>query len=255
LIDLHCHILHGVDDGPQSLEESLSMARAAVNDGIHSVVATPHTLNGIYLNRAKEVISRVATLQNTLSENHIELKVYAGANVHLCPRLLERIESGDACTIGNRKKYLLLEFPPQVIPTALRDEVFWLKLNGITPIITHSERNAVIQHNVDILHELVSMGALIQVSAMSITGNFGGVVMQCTESLLRYRLVHVIASDAHSADRRPPILSHAVDAAAEILGSYEEAYSMVNDVPTSILSGEVLEILEPFHAKQSHAFA
>jgi len=253
LIDLHCHILHGVDDGPQSLEESLSMARAAVSDGIHSVVATPHTLNGIYLNRVEEVISKVATLQNVLLENHIELKVYAGANVHLCPRLLERIESGDACTIDNRRKYLLLEFPTQVIPEALRDEVFWLKLNGITPIITHSERNTVIQHNLDFLHDLVSMGALIQVTAMSITGNFGGVVMQCAESLLRYRLVHVIASDAHSADRRPPILSHAVYAAAEILGSYEEAYSMVNDLPASILSGEVLEILEPFHAKQARA--
>lgn len=242
-----------MDDGPQSLEESLSMARAAVSDGIHSVVATPHTLNGIYLNRVEEVISKVATLQNVLLENHIELKVYAGANVHLCPRLLERIESGDACTIDNRRKYLLLEFPTQVIPEALRDEVFWLKLNGITPIITHSERNTVIQHNLDFLHDLVSMGALIQVTAMSITGNFGGVVMQCAESLLRYRLVHVIASDAHSADRRPPILSHAVYAAAEILGSYEEAYSMVNDLPASILSGEVLEILEPFHAKQARA--
>jgi protein-tyrosine phosphatase len=250
LIDLHCHILHGVDDGPQSLEESLSMARAAVNDGIHSVVATPHTLNGIHLNRVEEVISKVATLQNILSENQIELKVYAGADVHLCPRLLERIESGDACTIGNRKKYLLLEFPPQVIPAAVRDEVLWLKLNGITPITTHSERNTVIQHNVDFLYELVSMGALIQVTAMSITGNFGGLVMQWTESLLRYRLVHMIASDAHSADRRPPILSHAVHAAAEILGSYEEAYSKVNDVPACILSGGVLEVLEPFHAKQ-----
>ena len=178
MIDLHCHILHGVDDGPQSIEESLSMARAAVNDGIHSVVATPHTLNGIYLNRVKEVISKVATLQNALSENHIELMVYAGANVHLCPRLLERIESGDACTIDNRRKYLLLEFPPLVIPEALRDEIFWLKLNGITPIITHSERNPVIQKNLDILYELVSMGALSQVTAMSITVDFGGVIMQ-----------------------------------------------------------------------------
>ena len=83
MIDLHCHILHGVDDGPQSIEESLTMARTAVNDGIHSVVATPHTLNGIYLNRAKEVISKVANLQNALSENHIELKVYAGL-LYIC---------------------------------------------------------------------------------------------------------------------------------------------------------------------------
>ena len=105
-----------------------------------------------------------------------------------------------------------------------------------------------------VLYDIVHMEAMRQITGMSLTGDFGEVAMQCAESLLRHRLVHVIASDAHSADRRPPILSHAVDAAAEILGSYEEAYSMVNDVPACILSGGVLEIPEPFHAKRGHGW-
>jgi protein-tyrosine phosphatase len=254
LIDLHCHILPGVDDGPASQDESLAMARRAVEDGIHTIVATPHTLNGIYINPAKEVTSRVAALQGALSKNHIRLQLYTGADVHLCPHMLEHIERGDAGTITNDKKYIILEFPSQIVPPRVKDEIFSLKLNGITPIISHPERNLVIQHDIDILYELVSMGALCQVTAMSITGDFGGTAMQCAERLLTHRLVHVIASDAHSSNRRPPVLSQAVGAAAEILGSYEDAEQMVTGVPASILSGDMPEIPEPLPAKRAHSY-
>lgn len=123
-------------------------------------------------------------------------------------------------------------------------------LNGITTIISHPERNLVIQHDIDILYELVSMGALCQVTAMSITGDFGEMVMQCAERLLRHRLVHVIASNAHSSDSRPPVLSQAVEAAAEILGNYDDAERMVKEVPALILSEDMPEIPEPKRAKR-----
>lgn len=249
MIDLHCHILPGVDDGSGSQVESLSMARKAVEDGIHTIVATPHTLNGIYTNPAKEVTSKVASLQQALSDNYIELRLYAGADVHLCPRMLERIEIGEAGTINNAKNYILLELPSQAIPPAVKDEIFTLMVNGITPIITHPERNPIIQHDMNILYELVRMGALCQITAMSITGDFGATVMQCAQRLLTHRLVHVIASDAHSADTRPPVLSAAVEAAAEIMGSYEHSQRMVTEVPAAILSGDVIEISEPTRPK------
>jgi len=249
LIDLHCHILPGVDDGAKSLEESLLMARRAVEDGIHTIVATPHTLNGIYINSAGEVTPKVASLQETLSKNHIKLQLYVGADVHLCPHMLELIESGDAGTINNARKYILLEFPSQVVPPKVKDEIFSLKLNGITPIISHLERNPVIQHNIDILYEFIRMGALCQVTAMSITGDFGGIAMQCAERLLRHRMVHVIASDAHSSESRQPVLSQAVEAAAEIMGSYDDSERMVTEVPAAILSGNMPEIPEPIPAK------
>jgi len=252
LIDLHCHILPGVDDGSQSLDESLSMARSAVEDSIHTVVATPHTLDGIYLNPVQEVSSRVTELQDVLSTNHINLQLCVGADVHLCPRMIERIASGDAGTINNAGKYILLELPSQTVPAGVKDEIFSLKVNGITPIITHPERNSIIQHDMNILYELVSMGALSQVTAMSITGDFGGMVMQCAEMMLKYRLVHVIASDAHSYDKRPPVLSPAVEAAAEIMGSYEDAEHMVTEVPAAILSGDMPEIPEPERIKRGH---
>ena len=249
MIDLHCHILPNLDDGPQSQEESIAMGRRAVEDGVHTIVATPHTLNGIYTNHIQKVISDVATLQEAFSKNHIDLRLYAGADVHLCPDMLERIESGDAGTIDNAKRYILLEFPPQTIPSGIKDEIFNLKVHGMTPIITHPERHPLLHHNMDILYELVRMGALCQMTAMSISGDFGGVVMGCAEILLRNRLIHVIASDAHSSENRPPVLSQAVETAAEIMGSYKDAERMVTDVPAAILSGDVVEVPEPTLAK------
>jgi len=247
LIDLHCHILPNIDDGSQSLSQSLAMARLAVKDGIHSIVATPHTLNGVYTNPAEEVTIHVDNLQKVFSKNNIQLQLYPGAEIQLCPDMLERINSGEACTINNSKKYLLLELPSQTIPKGIRDEIFTLKLNGITPIITHPERNSIIQHDPDILYELVNRGALVQITAMSITGDFGDFVKKTVEIMLKQRLVHVIASDAHSHDNRPPLLSHAVEIAAKILGSSEEAKYMVSDTPSAILSGDIVEIPEPFH--------
>ena len=250
MIDIHCHILPSVDDGAQSLEESLLMARRAEEDGIDTIVATPHTLNGIHINPINEVISKVASLQETLSKNNIELTLYAGADVHLCPHMPELIESGDAGTINGAGKYILLEFPSQVVPPGVKNEIFSLRLNEITPIITHPERNPIIQKDIDILYEFVHMGALIQVTAMSITGDFGGIAMQCAERLLRHRLVHVIASDAHSSNSRPPILSQAVEAAAEILRSYDDAERMVKEVPALILSGDIPDILKPKRSRR-----
>jgi len=254
LIDIHCHILPGVDDGPRCLKESLSMAKTAVGDGIHTIVATPHTLNGVYINPVKEVTSRVTTLQETLSKNHIPLNLHAGAEVHLCPHMVEHVENGDALTINNAGKYIMLEFPSHIVPSGVKDEIFSLKLNGITPIICHPERNAVIQNNVDIMYTLVSMGALSLVTAMSITGGFWHVAQRAAEGLLSRRLVHMIATDAHSTDSRPPLLSQAVEEAAEILGSIQEAERMVNETPELILSGNTIDIPEPLSERQAHEF-
>ena len=251
MIDLHCHILHGLDDGPASQEQGLAMARRAVEDGIHTVVATPHTLNGTYTNPIEEIVARVAALREAFSRNHIELTVYAGADVRLCPGMLELIKSGHAGTFNNAGKYILIELPSQAMPLGVRDEIFSMKLNGITPIISHPERNPAIQRDSGILHELIRMGALCQVTAMSVMGDFGEAAMGCAEMLITHRLAHVIASDAHSAGGRPPVLSAAVEAAAELLESYDDALRMVTEVPAAILSGAMPELPDPLPAWKS----
>lgn len=251
MIDIHCHILPNVDDGSRSLDESLQMAEQALKDGIETIVATPHTLNGVNTNGVEEVLSGVTALQKTLTAKHLDLKLHPGADVHLCTDMVSKINNGEACTINDTGKYILLELPSQMIPNGIKDEIFALKLNGITPIITHPERNAMVQHDPSVLYELVRMGAFAQVTAMSLTGDFGEFIEQVSGMLLRHRLVQIIATDAHSAKDRPPVLSGAVERAAEILKDYKAAEHMVTDVPAAILSGRTPDVQEPVPVKRS----
>lgn len=245
MIDLHCHILPGVDDGPRTLEESLDMARAAVADGIETLVATPHTLNGVYLNPVGAVRSGVDALQSALDAADIPLRVYAGGDVHLVPDMLQAIQIGDAVTLHDQHKYILLELPSQSLPPHLKDEIFRLKVGGVTPIITHPERNMALAQDAEILFDLIDMGALVQVTAMSLTGGFGEFVRGVSERILEQRLAQVIATDAHSRENRPPILSRGVEVAAQVLRDSAEALCMVNDTPAAILNGNPVDVPEP----------
>jgi protein-tyrosine phosphatase len=255
MIDLHCHILPGLDDGARSVEESLSMAKIALRDGIHTVVATPHTLNGLHLNSIDGVTLAVDSLRSVLAENGVDLSLVVGADVHLCPRLAEKVRTGDAVTIHNGGKYLLLELPSQTFPAGIREEIFSLKIQGITPIITHPERHPVLQRDLTLLGEMISLGALAQITAMSLSGEFGEAVMACAQSMLSRRLVHIIATDAHSADNRPPVLSRAVGIAEEILGSKAEAEWMVKGLPADILAGNPVDVPAPLVSKKSISFS
>lgn len=245
MIDLHCHILPGIDDGASSDAESLSMARRAVEDGIHTVVATPHTLNDVSTNPPTEVSRHVSHLREMLLRENIPLILCPGSDMHICVKMAERIKKGEAGTINDGGRYVLVEFPVQTIPPDSHEELFQLKLNNITPIITHPERNTVFQHQTGILYDWVSKGCLVQITAMSITGEMGEDAMQCAHRLLELRLAHVIATDAHSSDNRPPVLSAGVEAAAQILGSLQEAQAMVEDRPAAIIAGKPVDIPAP----------
>ncbi|MBU2622311.1 MAG: hypothetical protein KKD92_08345 [Proteobacteria bacterium] len=244
MIDLHCHILPGIDDGAKTPEESLKMAEIALRDGIHTIVATPHVL-GIHSNNVRSVEKSIAGLTDAFSINGINIRLIPGADVPLSAGLMDKIKGGEAGTINNGMKYILLELPSYTVPLRVKDLIFELKINGITPVITHPERILMIQQNADIAYDLVIMGALCQVTAMSITGDFGEIPRKSAAILLKRRLVHVIATDAHSADYRPPVLSKAVEAAANILCNYKEAEWMVKSVPAAIISGLSFDIPEP----------
>jgi protein-tyrosine phosphatase len=147
-------------------------------------------------------------------------------------------------TISDGKKYLFLEFPFQGIPYGAEEIIFQLMKRGIIPIITHPERNLEVGQRPRRYYEMIRKGCLGQVTAMSLTGEFGPRVKQIAERLLTNRLIHFIASDAHSTDRRPPIISEAVRVAERIVGK-EEAQKMVTEYPQSILEGRKLHVAEP----------
>ncbi len=235
MIDLHCHILPKIDDGAQSIDESVQMAEIALKDGIEAIVATPHVFPPDHYGFKADIISG---LVEKLKENKIDLTVYSGAEVHICLGLSDYIKKMPDLTINNTGKYILLEFPVMMFPDNAEDEIFNLELNGITPIICHPERNIAIQNDMNILSKLVDMGSLVQITAQSITGDLGRRAEKISEKMLKNRLVHIIASDAHSAHQRVPILSEALNRAAEILCDLKEAEKMVEDIPKRIILGE-----------------
>ncbi len=267
MIDLHTHILPGLDDGAKTLEESVQMCWKSYKDGVRTIVATPHTLNGLYLNDREIILKKVDELKEALTQcglriadcvinselnlnnsafrtPHSELKILPGSDVRLCENTLSHLDQGKVMTIGDSKKYLFLEFPFQGIPYQAEEIIFQVMTRGIIPIITHPERNLEIGQRPQRYYEMIRVGCLGQVTAMSLTGELGPRIKQVAERLLKNKLIHFIASDAHSINGRPPILSEAVRVAGKIVGK-EEAQKMVTEYPQTILEGRKPNVPEP----------
>jgi protein-tyrosine phosphatase len=266
MIDLHNHILYGQDDGAETLEESIRMCRISSQDGVRTIVATPHILPGIYENDRSTILSQVAELNSALKKLNFqrspfrvknldsmtqlpddlitELRILAGADVHFSSDLLERLERKEVVTVNDQGRYLMVEFESQGIPYMAEEALFQMLTKGIVPIISHPERNMEIAQRPQRYYEMIRMGCLGQVTAMSLTGEFGPEIKRSAEKLLAKRLIHIIASDAHSPDRRPPILSAGVKAAEKIVGK-EEARKMVTEYPKAVIEGRRPDVPEP----------
>jgi len=264
MIDLHAHILPGLDDGAKTLQESIQMCQISYRDGVRVMVATPHTLNGLYLNDREKILNKVQELNEAILKfgiqnknpemvldpnlptlnSELTLRVLPGADVHFSEKTLLHLDQGELMTINDGKKYLFIEFPYQGIPYHAEEVLFELMTRGVIPIITHPERNLEVGQRPQRYYELIRMGCLGQVTAMSLTGEFGSKVRQLSERLLKYRLLHFIASDTHSMEGRSPILSTGVKAAAKVVGK-EEARKMATEYPQAILEGRRPNVPEP----------
>ncbi|RZB29824.1 MAG: protein-tyrosine phosphatase [Desulfobacteraceae bacterium Eth-SRB1] len=241
MIDMHTHILPGLDDGPDDIDESIRMCRMAADDGIHTIVATPHMLKGIYNFSKKDALKKVGELNFTLKAKNIPLTILPGAEIVMDPDILSLIQKGVLLTINDCGSHIFLEltdyFPKEQIENFIKN----LTANNMIPIIAHPERNMTIQRNVTILSRFVKAGALSQITAMSITGGFGTCAQKTSKKILESGLAHIIATDAHSSTWRPPILSNGVRAAKEIIGE-DNAFKMVTKTPKLIIQREALPI-------------
>jgi len=253
MTDIHCHLLPDVDDGAQDWDACLEMARVAAADGIKTIVATPHWPGDDEgSSRSERVLNLTAQVQERLEAEGIPLRVLPGHELVILPGVAEALESGEALGLGRSfaaehpaagaTRYALLETPYQPLPFFLRDLVFQVQSRAITPVIAHPERNPTIQMKPETLEEYVGIGCLIQVSAGSILGHFGTTVRRTAHQLLRRGWCHVIASDAHSPENRPPLLSGARDAAARIVGP-EAARAAVSDTPAAIVAGRRIDLV------------
>ncbi len=243
MIDLHCHLLPGIDDGAPDEAASLAMARRAVTDGIEVVACTPHAYPGLYDNRAPEIIAAVASLQGRLREEGIALRLTHGADIHLMPDVLQGLKAGRLPTLGG-SRYLLLEPSHHVPPPHFEDHVWNLIASGYVPLITHPERLRWIERHYPVFCRLVERGAWMQITAGSLLGDFGRTARYWAERMLDEGWVHVLASDGHGVDHRPVAMAEAREAAARRLGE-QEAWRLVRGRPAQVLADVSPETVTP----------
>jgi protein-tyrosine phosphatase len=235
LIDLHCHLLPGIDDGAKDLEMSLAMARMASSDGISTIACTPHILPGVYNNTGAAIREAVNRLRQSISEAAIPVGLVTGADVHIAPDLGAQLRDGRALTL-NDSRYLLLEPPHHVLPPRLEELIFGLQAAGYVPILTHPERLSWIEGHYDLLERLVySSTTLMQITAGSLLGHFGRRPRYWAERMLDDGLCHLLATDAHNTERRPPRMAEARALVAQRLGE-DEAANLVLRRPQGILN-------------------
>jgi len=212
------------------------MAHIAVKDGIRMMIATPHCLNGRYLNWRPGILKACEQFNEALSKHAIPLTVFPGSEVHLCPELLNKLEEGLVMTLNDGGRYICLELPDQIMNRAVVGLINRLQRIGLRPIISHPERNPAIQHNVAWLSDFVAAGALVQITAGSLTGAFGRDASRCCRRILDTDLVDFMASDAHSLKGRPPRLREGYEKLVS-LGGKELAQRIVSEAPRAILNG------------------
>lgn len=243
MIDLHSHILPGIDDGSRNLAMSLDMARMAVADGIEIMACTPHIYPGLYMNDTAGIVAARDALQRALDQAAIPLQLTIGADVHLVPGLLEGLRAGTVPCL-HRTRYLLLEPSHHVAPPHFQESVFRLVAEGYVPVITHPERLTWVEDNYPVFADLVRQGAWMQVTAGAVTGAFGARPKYWAERFLGDGLTHILATDAHSSGRRSPVMSQARDVAERMLGR-EEAQLLVRGRPQKILDNALPSTVPP----------
>ncbi len=232
MIDLHAHILPGLDDGVRSLAEALALAEASLQDGVEVIAATPHVRDD-YPTSAGQMEAALTALRSELAERRVALDVLQGGEVAL--DYLDRLDADELerFTLGATGRYLLVEFPYYGWPLSLEHTIGRLARQGVIAVLAHPERNADVQAQPERLAPAVARGALVQLTAASLDGRLGRRVRRASGRLLELELAHLIASDAHA----PEVRSGGMSSAAHALGDPGRARYLTFDVPAAIASG------------------
>ncbi len=236
LVDIHCHLLPGIDDGATSWRESLEMARMAAHDGIRTIIATPHQLGTFTHNRGDQIRWAATQLQQYLQQHDVDLRVLPGADVRVEVELAEQLARGDVLTLGDHGKHVLLELPHELY-FALDTCLDRLERASITGILSHPERNQGLLRQPELVGELADRGCLLQITAGSLLGSFGPRCQTLAQRMIESRWAHFVATDAHGAKARRPLLSRAFARVAEIAGE-QAAYELCCRNPALVASGK-----------------
>lgn len=232
MIDVHCHILPNIDDGADSIETSLAMAKKAVEQGITHILCTPHHNNGRYQNPKATVITAVALLQEELDKRHCNLTLLKGQEVHISGELLQAIDDNQILFTDLTDTYLLIELPTMEVPVYAEQLFFDLRARGKVPVIVHPERNAKFREDPNYLIPYLEMGCLAQLTAPSIVGSFGKSIQKTAKEMVKHNLVQMVASDAHGVNKRTFYLKEAY----ELIG--KEKAQLMQQVAKDLVNGD-----------------
>lgn len=202
MIDIHSHILYGVDDGPKNLEESVALLEIAARRGITDIISTSHAFHPQFHVCPEMVRRQTKELQKKLNQRHIPLKIHVGHEVHISEKTVEHCLSKQSLLLAD-SNYILLELPEYTVPAYTQDIIRGLLVHDITPIIAHPERNKSIAEKPFLLERLIRGGAVAQVTAGSLAGHFGRAVQHLSLELIRANLIHTYGSDVHNSASRP----------------------------------------------------
>lgn len=238
MIDIHCHILPGIDDGASTLDDSLEMARQAADQGITKIVATPHHRNGSFDNARTSILQEVSLLNKELEREGIDLTILPGQETRIYGELVDEVNGEELLTINDKGTYILIEFPSSHLPRYANKLLFDLQLQGLVPVIVHPERNREISENPDKLYQLIKEGALSQLTASSVTGRMGKKIKRFSLDLLSHDQAHFIASDAHNTTSRPFDLRSAYETVEQELGV--STRYMLQENAEDIIEGKVI---------------
>jgi protein-tyrosine phosphatase len=238
-VDIHSHVLYGIDDGAQTIAESLAMLELAAASGTTDIVATPHA-NGRYEFNPELIEQRISELSARVPH----IRIHRGCDFHLQIDNIEDAIANPAKYTINHHNYLLVEFPDLAIFTNTDEILSQLLDAGLVPIITHPERNVRLQERVDDLARWVEGGCYLQVTAGACTGRFGRRAKAFVDTLMKNSLVHFIASDAHDCHKRSPSLSEAHVVLADHWGE-DRVRPLIVDNPKAVLTGDTLDVEPP----------
>ena len=242
MIDIHHHLLPGLDDGSNSIETSVAMARMAIEDGITHVVCTPHA-SGQYEFDPAANAAKMAELQARLTNENVSLTLGLGCDFHLSFDNVAQAKTDPTRFSINGKSYLLVEIPDYGLPPGLAETFYELQLAGLTPILTHPERNPTLQNEPGRLADWLRGGVLLQITADSVTGHKGRRAQRMSHELLEKRWGHFLATDAHNATSRPPRMREAHDMVADKYGS-AYAHSLCVTNPLAAFLGKAFDPAE-----------
>ncbi len=251
MIDCHCHMLPGIDDGAGDLEQALRMALVALESGVTDTVLTPHHNDGSYFNLRDDIVSSVNSFQKVLDSKGIKLRVHPGSECYVMPELPDHLQSGIACTYANRRRAVLLELPKSTLPAGTEAIIEQIAYLGIVPVIAHPERNSVLCNEPKRIQDWFERGWKFQLTNQSCSGEFGEQIQTICYDWIERGWIQFVASDAHRSKGRSPDMRAGVRQIEEWFGE-EVAQLLSHDNPSHLIRGEPIQDIPATCKQQKH---